>query len=482
MFLKSLFHPKNRLMPVLLVGGVFILFTPPVDSDFGWHFRYGEYFLQNGRILRENIFSYTMPDYAWASSYWLAQVIFAVPMLLFGNVAGPIVISLALSILTVLFYLYMLARRVPNKLGIALGSFMLFIGLSGYALPVRPMIFSTILFSALLYVLLYRKDLIKLLPLLFLLWANLHPDWMLGLFILAVYALFDLLEKRRLDLELILTGLLSGAATFFTPYLWHLHVSLLRESSQLSFITVREFLPYHALDDRFVSLAFSVGLVAVSVASLKKQLGWWYVFITVFFILMSFRFVYFYRHVFLIGLFPVALYFGELCSEFFRVLNEKERHKVKVVTFFVGTSFVLFMGTIFAVNVNTALAIDRWSVTGEYPHGAVQYLKMNPIPGNMLNDYNWGGYLIWHLPEHKTFIDGRMPAWRTDSEFLYGKYHKLGGAVRSGDKETALEILDDEKIQFLLFPKDTEFKEFLTVIGNWETVYEDDTAVIIKRL
>jgi hypothetical protein len=45
---------------------------------------------------------------------------------------------------------------------------------------------------------------------------------------------------------------------------------------------------------------------------------------------------------------------------------------------------------------------------GEYPSGAVQFLKENRIPGNMFNPYYWGGYLIWALyPEYKVFIDGR---------------------------------------------------------------------------
>ena len=43
-----------------------------------------------------------------------------------------------------------------------------------------------------------------------------------------------------------------------------------------------------------------------------------------------------------------------------------------------------------------------------YPTGAVKFLKAHRIAGNMLNPYDWGGYLIWALyPDYKVFVDGR---------------------------------------------------------------------------
>jgi len=35
--------------------------------------------------------------------------------------------------------------------------------------------------------------------------------------------------------------------------------------------------------------------------------------------------------------------------------------------------------------------------------------------GIIYNRYEWGGYLIWQLPDYKVFVDGRMPAWPTPS-------------------------------------------------------------------
>ena len=43
-----------------------------------------------------------------------------------------------------------------------------------------------------------------------------------------------------------------------------------------------------------------------------------------------------------------------------------------------------------------------------YPVGAVPALR--EVSGNLLNEYDWGGYLIRYAPEHRTFIDGRGEA------------------------------------------------------------------------
>lgn len=43
-----------------------------------------------------------------------------------------------------------------------------------------------------------------------------------------------------------------------------------------------------------------------------------------------------------------------------------------------------------------------------YPSGAIPLLR--DATGNLLNEYDWGGYVIRYAPEHATFIDGRGEA------------------------------------------------------------------------
>ena len=50
----------------------------------------------------------------------------------------------------------------------------------------------------------------------------------------------------------------------------------------------------------------------------------------------------------------------------------------------------------------------------QYPVDAVAFLNQRAAQRDnivILNEYSWGGYLIWNAPEIKVFIDGRMPHW-----------------------------------------------------------------------
>src|SRR5262249_7647778 len=50
-----------------------------------------------------------------------------------------------------------------------------------------------------------------------------------------------------------------------------------------------------------------------------------------------------------------------------------------------------------------------FSATGNqdsYPTAAVAYLHSHTPQENIFSTYDWGGYLIWQLPQKKVFIDG----------------------------------------------------------------------------
>jgi hypothetical protein len=56
----------------------------------------------------------------------------------------------------------------------------------------------------------------------------------------------------------------------------------------------------------------------------------------------------------------------------------------------------------FPTRANITQQLDR-----NNPVGAVAYMKTNHLSGPMLNEYVYGGYLIWAAPEFPVFVDGR---------------------------------------------------------------------------
>jgi hypothetical protein len=60
------------------------------------------------------------------------------------------------------------------------------------------------------------------------------------------------------------------------------------------------------------------------------------------------------------------------------------------------------------LSIEAVVAAPREPDLSAYPVGALPALR--ETGGNLLNEYDWGGYLIRYAPEHRTFIDGRGEA------------------------------------------------------------------------
>jgi hypothetical protein len=74
-----------------------------------------------------------------------------------------------------------------------------------------------------------------------------------------------------------------------------------------------------------------------------------------------------------------------------------------------------------------------------FPEHAAEFVESRPLSGPLYNDFNWGGYLIWRLPEFQVSMDGRtnlhgdrrfarsyatwsgMRDWATDPELSQAK-------------------------------------------------------------
>jgi len=116
----------------------------------------------------------------------------------------------------------------------------------------------------------------------------------------------------------------------------------------------------------------------------------------------------------------------------------------------------------------------------KYPTGAVEYLKMQAIKGNIYNRYEWGGLLIWELPEYKVFVDGRMPAWQTSS----GKSPYTIYLETLQNQPGWQETLNEYKIDWILISPGT-FMDLLLAPNpqqyGWEEKYRDAVSVIYFR-
>jgi hypothetical protein len=116
----------------------------------------------------------------------------------------------------------------------------------------------------------------------------------------------------------------------------------------------------------------------------------------------------------------------------------------------------------------------------------VSFLNAHPLRGNTLNLYLWGGYLEWHVPALKTFVDSRVDVF--EHAGIFEDYLTLMGADMAEHHPDA--ILQKYKIRYVLFPP-TNSKNPLHLAGglvyvlqqdpHWKKIYEDKICVLLER-
>jgi hypothetical protein len=109
----------------------------------------------------------------------------------------------------------------------------------------------------------------------------------------------------------------------------------------------------------------------------------------------------------------------------------------------------------------------------EYPVGAVAYMKAHGIQGKVFHEWVWGGYLIWHTPELKVFIDGRGDPYGANGVF------KDYLAAVSGESPQA--VLDKYQVEYVLMPADSSLVRMLKTSPAWAVRYSDQTSVLLQR-
>ena len=439
-----------------------------LDPDFGWHLRMGEIILSKG-IPHGDPLSYTMPSYPFVDHEWLTNVLFS---FLYSSIGlgGMSIFFAALTLIAVgipFLFSHPKWRLLPFLL--AAISFMPYLG-------IRPQIFSWVFFSLLLFVV-FQEKLWKrfkwFLPLLILLWTNLHGSFPLGVLVIALAAFFrgfqgksearnpkfeanNKVQNKKyknaraafdavLNLKNLNFGIVSNfdirisdlvivalclVVTIINPYgarvWWEVWMQLSDPTLKWA---IQEWLPALFLFNLpfFVLLCVSVPLVW----KYRKQfrpINLTLYGATLLMAMSSGRHVPFWLLVAL----PMTIQGLEyLYEEVVDYKHGKERFAVVYKVFIIGVVAMI------SIDFLLMLPQARFSHLSRSPEQAVAFLKANPSKGNVFNEYGLGGYLIWQYPEKKVFIDGRMPRWRwkdapkMESENAFVEYE----AVMSGNSD-----------------------------------------------
>ncbi len=373
-----------------------------LDPDFGWHLKMGEYIRRAG-IPKTDPFSYTMASYPFVDHEWASNVILSFVFSFFGQ-AG----LLFLFSLFGLWVLILYTERIEHKLrgGMVLIYGIILLSFFGIRIQVVSWVYCLL---AVTWVMKYgrKKGAILIFPALLFVWSNTHGSFPLGIGVLFIFYVTTYIKTRRVNIIDGFVFILSVLVTFLPPYglqrWWEVWMQLSDAGLRWS---IQEWSP---LFFKGIDLAL-IGYMALSLALFIKYFNKIDLFLKTLYLLFLCMALGSIRHVPLwVGVSSVVLAKTIHC---FMIEIKKVEIKETVIKFFQRYVFLFFLvQTLFIL----VLFYAKKNII-QYPDRAVSFLRKNPIPGNMFNSYEWGGYLIWQYPQKKVFIDGRMPSWRWNSQ------------------------------------------------------------------
>ncbi|TME27416.1 MAG: hypothetical protein E6I64_06555 [Chloroflexi bacterium] len=378
--------------PIAFASAVFIAAVglPSTDSDTYWQLASGRWMLDHGELLRRDVFSATITGAPLGIGEWLGQLVFAAAFAA-GGWAGVVVLrSLLLAIAG--FFVARLAHRggIPWWISLPLSAGALLV--SRITWTDRPQLFTLALVPALLDLLLtlpggWSRRLVVLPPL-FGVWASIHGGYLLGLIVLAIFALHSLIADGRRALPLAAITIASAAFTFLSP------APLEIAGAAIGVAPPRFIAEYFATDVLSPAGAiFAAYLLAILGTALLRggTLLEAMLLPPLLYLGLSAQ-----RHMvfFVIAAIPF------LAPRLRSLVARDGRAPELPAAVATGLAAVLLVAA-----VASAPAAPAAPDVGFYPAGALATLRSGS--GVLLNEYDWGGYLIFNLPERPVFIDGR---------------------------------------------------------------------------
>jgi len=106
---------------------------------------------------------------------------------------------------------------------------------------------------------------------------------------------------------------------------------------------------------------------------------------------------------------------------------------------------------------------------------AMEFMKSHDLEGNVLAQYAWGGFVIWHgAPGMKIFIDSRY-------DLAYPPAVVWDWLKFANNLEGASQTLAAYPHDFVLLEKDSPAVKVMDSQRDWRLIYSDDTARLYAR-
>ncbi len=483
---------KRSILFLFFVTVLFCLgLVETVDSDLWWHLKVGESVFTHG-IPRVDIFSFTAVGQRFIDQEWLSEVLLYL-MNAWAGMPGLMISFAFLSVIT--FGCVYFTRAGLPLVGIPMTILACYS--SKFLWQARPQIFNILMLAALLWLLQGVRDRkrswrwLYVLPVLSLFWVNMHSGNLMGIVVMALVLACDAFQGGVLHsrAEGILRGVeikhfavvfsLSVLASLCNPVGYKIFVFPLQT---LSTKEIQSFImewQSHDFHNPF-AWGFLVMLVAgaMSLMLFPKRLDLATAFLyagSMAGALMSRR----HSPFFSVVATPVMIQMisSGITSARWRAFlslefswNFPRGVRYGVFSLLAG---LIFVGS-FVWSQHKIAGYHR-SISQYFPVKAVELLKGRGYsPKRVLNEYAWGGYLIWN--GFPVFIDGRTE--------VYGAQFFKDYLDTMGSREFSPKVrgqLDRWGIEYCLLNARSPLRNALKMTGEWQEVYQDGLSSIVIR-
>lgn len=465
----------NLLLYSFCLSFVFA-FAPLCGFDLWWHIAGGAWAIEHFQIPRVDPFSYTFPGVPWIHHEWGSGVVYVLVMAVAG-LRGLIILK-TLLVAGYLFFagkIWQILKKSPQI------PFFTLLLLAWFASPrfvLRPHIFSNLFLALLLYGLCRyffdescrRSRLLWGIPLLFVVWANLHWGALLGWGLFFFFWLAVVIKSRSFlpARPLFFSVVVSALALLINPFhekIYTFPFEHLAMQEILNYTTEwhSPFLPPFRETPQFWIYLFILG------TTLFWSLACWIPRrkLEILFVMapLAYLSLKYFRYVDLFALWAIPC----MTVEAGRFLAEKMKMnwpgpKIRIAGVLVSLAVLYSLNL--AKMPNTALihpACDFFKATS--------FLKQNLPNEKIMNTLELGGYLM--LEGYPVFFDGRTPMY--GEEFFMENLRLL----HEPDFFEQMHQKWDFGVVFLpRFHSEFPLFGYLAVHPHWSLIYADDISVI----
>lgn len=480
------FRPVRLIALTILFVGVgaacFVTKLSVLDLDLWWHLAAGDWIVQHHAVPHTGILSRTAADRPWMAYSWAYEVLLSRSYAWLGFVGiGLFGTAMTIAVAAALFWMI---RRLSGRFWIAwILSIAVYFAFLFNIMP-RPVFVSMLLFAILVTLLLEANrtggiQLLYWLPLIFVVWANVHVQFIYGLFAVALFAGVNLLQwiidrlRLRVDSlapptlqvhKIFLVFTACVIATCIGPYTFHVYsVVFGYASSKVIFSMLGEMLalsfggPSHFVELLLAAASFfAIGwqkeidpfkfvlMVAASILGFRMTRDAWFLCISA----------------------------AAIIADCTRSADENDA-PLRIREFAGVAVAVVLLLVLVARNTDfDSRGLDR-AISEQFPVDAVDFVRQHPVGGPLYNSFDWGGFLIFYMPDFPVAIDGRTDLY---GDALDAQFYAVEGADPSYASdpylnESGVVILKNKVPLAKLLPTDRRFR----------VVYHDDLATVFAR-